>query len=348
MEVRWLEDTNKNHHRFRVWLLKMDMVGRRLAAAYMILWDEAVSTQRHSIEAVNKSLQLPMDNKKPFGGKSEHATLIKSSSLWPPIKTFSLKENMHLSLGLQGACRKENEDFARNIMAIGEGLTQHKDLVQVEVQGVNVAYDDKRVSQPLLSLTPLNADAQSINVRVLDCLTGEEILSHSIDWPDKEAADCLTEEGLNKLAFAGFPDHKLSLKAGIPVVLLRNLNVSEGLWNGTRLLVLRLTSNALEARVLTGPFKGRQVSIPKITLFHEGNTSVKVPFYLYQFPAVAAFAMTINKSQGQSMKHVAVVLISQVFAHGQLYIALLRVRDVCNLLVVQMSRFTRSGSIVFL
>ncbi|KAI7951330.1 hypothetical protein MJO28_007014 [Puccinia striiformis f. sp. tritici] len=109
---------------------KMDMVGRRLAAAEIILWDEAVSSHRHSIEAVNKSLQALMDDKRPFvvkdGAypKSEHATL-KSSFLWSSIKSFSLKDNMRLSLGLQSASGKENQDFARNILAIREGLTQH-------------------------------------------------------------------------------------------------------------------------------------------------------------------------------------------------------------------------------
>ena len=44
----------------------------------------------------------------------------------------------------------------------------------------------------------------------------------------------------------------------------------------------------------------------------------------HQFPVHLAFAMTINKSQGQSVKHVGVDLHTPVFTHGQLYVAFSR------------------------
>ncbi|KIK19435.1 hypothetical protein PISMIDRAFT_107531, partial [Pisolithus microcarpus 441] len=40
-----------------------------------------------------------------------------------------------------------------------------------------------------------------------------------------------------------------------------------------------------------------------------------------QFPVHLAYAMTINKSQGQSVKNVGIDLRSEVFSHGQLYVA---------------------------
>lgn len=53
-----------------------------------------------------------------------------------------------------------------------------------------------------------------------------------------------------------------------------------------------------------------------------------------QFPIRLCFAMTVNKSQGQSLDTVGVDLRSPAFTHGQLYIALLRVTDVSKLCVL--------------
>ena len=82
------------------------------------------------------------------------------------------------------------------------------------------------------------------------------------------------------------------------VMLIRNLSITDGLCNGTRLKITKLFKYNTEAEIITGENKGNKVLIPRITL-NTCETS-SLPFILYrkQFPIVLAFAITINKSQG--------------------------------------------------
>src|ERR1051325_1793665 len=82
---------------------------------------------------------------------------------------------------------------------------------------------------------------------------------------------------------------------------------------------------------------GLRTFIPRITL-SPSDSSLPFTFKRRQFPVQPAFAMTINKSQGQTLNWVGLYLSAPVFAHRQLYVAYSRVTSRRNLKILNIKQ----------
>ena len=284
--------------------------------------------------------------------------LVNRSYLWNFCKVFVLTQNMRLQ-----PPNADSNNFAEWILKLGNGELGEVDsqsnivipsdlLIDIgddSIQSIVTAtypnlhnnYANGKYLEERSILAPTNDVVNEINYYIIDLLASNEETYLSVDSICKASRYIQNEdvlypvEFLNSLKFPGIPNHRLRLKVGLPVMLLGNINQLAGLCNETRLLVTQISKWVIKAKVITGSHVGNKVFIPRVIL---SPSDTKWPFVLKrrQFPICVFFAMTINKSQGQSLKQVGLFLTKPVFSHGQLYVTVSRVttRNDLKLLII--------------
>ncbi|XP_018394982.1 PREDICTED: uncharacterized protein LOC108773590, partial [Cyphomyrmex costatus] len=206
----------------------------------------------------------------------------------------------------------EETEFAKFLLDMGDGVLNdsndniqlpncciapiNADIVQ-DIYGDLIKNKEFNKIAKCAILSARNADVDEINKRVVELLeTFEERIYTSTDSTENcgdngDIGEALLPEYLNTLSPSSLPPYELRLRPNCVIMLIRNLSINEGLCNGTRLMIIALGDHLLKCKILT------------------------------------AFAMTINKSQGQTFDRVGIDLRKDVFNHGQLYVAFSRIRS---------------------
>ncbi len=280
-------------------------------------------------------------------------TLKRSAIIWPCVEKLTMVTNMRAQLA--GGEIGEHAEF---LLKVGEGRVEAHtneprygefriripdrylmpekstvdDLIDFVFEGMfelandfdeTRKYEDAKWLCSRAILCPRNQDVDHVNDLVLRRFDDERrvYLSSNMMVEDDEDA-VYPMEMLQGLTHPGWPKHKLELRVNSSIMLMRNFDPGNGHVNGTRYIVKRLGDKVIHA--LRADDSKVELAIPRID-FISDRSEFPFVFKRRQFPVRLAYAITTNKSQGQTMKRAGLWLPVPLFTHGQLYVAMSRV-----------------------
>ncbi|RYR34832.1 hypothetical protein Ahy_A10g049884 isoform D [Arachis hypogaea] len=320
-----------------------------LLKAKLIIWDEAPMVSRYCYEALDKCLgdiircSLTYNKDLPLG---EKVVVLGGDfrQIFSVILRGSRQDIVHSTVN-SSYLWKFCQEILLFLLRTRHLMSWFIFLIQIfwKTCPQRIFFKARTILAPTLDIV------EEVNNHLMAIIPGGEKLylsSYSICMDEgnvESQLDLYGSELLNSINCFGLPPHKLILKVGIPVMLLRNIDQSSGLCKGTRLQVRKLGNHVIEYEVLTGNNVGHIALIPRMNMVST-NETVPVRFQRRQFLIIVSFSMIINKSQGQTLFHVGLYLPKLVFTHGQLYVALSRVKSKRGLKVLLMNHVKMSAN----
>lgn len=149
-----------------------------------------------------------------------------------------------------------------------------------------------------------NETVNEINDAFTAAFPGDVVEIYSADRASQGDGYDVSEEFLNTINPPNFPAHLLRLKKSMPLMLLRNLSPTDGLCNGTRLILHEvINGRLLKCEIATkGKHCGNIVFISRMTL-EADKDAYPFAWSRRQFPVRPAFAMTVSAYAFVQMHH---------------------------------------------
>lgn len=292
-----------------------------------IILDEVSMLRSDYLDLIDMKLKKIRGNNKPFGGIQ--VVVVGDFFQLPPIVSENEKEHFYeqyetpfafgakcwdfSTVELTEVVRQNDLEQVALLNNIRKGISTKESLDKV--RGISLPHHNK----DMVFLCCYNNDASKINRQQYHQINAKEYVfdAHtSGNWGKEEPSPL-----------------KLRVKVGMKVIMCSN-NPSQGYVNGDRGRIEHVTDDwNVYVRLDNGTLvKVDHAVWEKYSYNKTGGTLNKEVVASYrQLPIKYGWAVSVHKSQGMTLDGVTIDVGHGCFSHGQLYVALSRVKDLSNI-----------------
>ena len=303
-----------------------------------IIVDEVSMVRSDMVDAMDRWLRMAFQTNMPFGGKQlvfvgdlfQLPPVVKKGSvdaemlkdLYGEGIPFFYKANVLRRMNLPKieftkVYRQTEIKFTKVLNKIRTGNVTDKDL---ELLNKRVKEDGKNDDYSVI-LTAVNQRAEHINEKKLKAIEAEEYCYDAFI------------DGRFKKGDSPAPE-RLKLKVGAQVLFCRN-DFNNGCANGSIAKVVELS----EDHIVVSLENGKTINVGRATwecyerVYNRETRKIESEMTgsYTQYPLKLAWAITIHKSQGMTFERMHLDLKRGMFAHGQAYVAISRMRSIDGL-----------------
>ena len=306
-----------------------DTVKTRVRKYSIIVIDEVSMLGKAFLEMINEVLKLMRGNDRLFGGLQ--VILTGDFLQLPPINddfcfTSNIWEELNLKTIYLTKMYRVNDPLYASILERARiGKTTREDnneLCKRLFAYKKYINEDQKDSENILNIQPTFLYSKKINVEDKNMeelyKNPNELLIFKPFYTDKHKS-CKTD--FDKL------NNNLHLKIGAQVMLNINLNIDDGLVNGSRGVVTSYDKETEELKVKM--INNIEYSFNRHEYVYEEDGTVM--YKMNQYPFILAYALSIHKVQGCTLDYAVIDLGHSIFEENMAYVALSRVRNLKGL-----------------
>jgi len=306
----------------------------RMRVAKILCIDEISMCSGDLLEKINTVLKIIRKDKSPFGGIQvifcgdflQLPAVFKTDD--DPLFCFETQtwESANIkTILLEEIVRQDNSsEFAKLLNNIRVG---NLDNIEILHSRINKKLDTGELKP--IKIFCRNVSVDKYNQVCLDKINSKTYSYQSLDMGESYHIDYFNK---NSLAV-----QNLKIKIGAQVMLIYNIDVENGLVNGSMGIIKAIEDNLPKVEFANGQSiivekQSWEIKEQIVVKNREGVEEIKYRTVAKrtQIPLKLAFSSTLHKSQGLTLSY-ADLDFSDAFESGMVYVGLSRVRDINNL-----------------